>query len=95
MQYWHVNWLHDEIEDPVTIFNEIGEDGYETRKIHIYRDGRKIRADEHHESPEIGLGEIPVGDIRDVAAMPEFQAFVITRAEFDTWWESAAWPSRG
>ncbi|MDX6764904.1 hypothetical protein SIN09_37375, partial [Streptomyces sp. F8] len=63
MEYWHVNWLHDFPEEPVAVYSEIGEDGFETRKVHVYRDGRTIRADEQHESAEIGLSEIPVGDI--------------------------------
>ncbi|MFJ9591195.1 DUF6881 domain-containing protein [Streptomyces virginiae] len=94
MKYWHVNWLHDTADDPVTIYSEIGEDGYETRKVHIYADGRILRADEHHESREIGLGEIPVGDIADVAGQPEFEAKVITQEAFEDVWEKASWPSR-
>lgn len=93
MNYWHVDWLHDVPEDPVTIYSEIGEDGYETRKVHIYRDGRKIRSDEQHESTEIGLSEIPVGDISDVAAQAEFQAEVVTRAVFENAWKDASWPA--
>ncbi|MFF4392662.1 DUF6881 domain-containing protein [Streptomyces sp. NPDC001552] len=94
MKYWQVNWLHDTPEDPVTIYSEIGEDGYETRKVHVYLDGSMLRADEHHESREIGLGEIPVGDIADVAAQPEFQAKVVTQAVFESVWEKSSWSSR-
>ncbi|CAL9632836.1 hypothetical protein SUDANB120_06142 [Streptomyces sp. enrichment culture] len=94
MEYWHVNWLHDFPDEPVTIYSAIGDDGYETRKVHVYRDGRTVRADEQHESAEIGLSEIPVGDIAEVERQPEFQASVVTRAVFEDAWKAAPWPPR-
>ncbi|MFJ2825932.1 DUF6881 domain-containing protein [Streptomyces toxytricini] len=95
MEYWCVNWLHDFPGDLVTIYSEIGDDGYETRKVHLYRDGRTVRADEQHESVEIGLSEVPVGDIAEVDLQPEFQASVVTRAMFEDAWKAAPWPVRG
>ncbi|RLU90391.1 hypothetical protein CTZ27_20870 [Streptomyces griseocarneus] len=92
MKYWKVEWHHDFVEEPVVFFSEIGRDGYETRKVQSYRDGRLIKADASHESGEIGLGEIPVGDIEDVDAQEEFSAVVITRTEFWGIWEKAVWP---
>ncbi len=94
MEYWHVDWLHDAPEDPVSIYSEIGDDGYETRKVHVYRNGRTIRSDDQYESREIGLSEIPVGSIADVAAQPDFRAMLIDRAKFESMWEAASWPAR-
>ncbi len=73
------------------LFSEIGEDGYETRKIQGYRDGRLLRADDLHETSEVGLSEIPVGNIEDVAAQADFSANVILRAEFEDVWNRASW----
>ncbi|WP_308297194.1 MULTISPECIES: hypothetical protein [unclassified Streptomyces] len=87
-----MEWLHDFPSELVIFYSEIGEDGYEVRKVQRYRDGRTLKADELHESGEIGLSEIPVGSIEDVASQPEFSAFVITREEFEKEWRGASWP---
>ncbi|MGX7761082.1 DUF6881 domain-containing protein [Streptomyces angustmyceticus] len=89
MQYWKVIWHHDFKEEPVTLFSEIGEDGYETRKVQEYRDGHLLRTDGTNETAEIGLSEIPVGNIEDVAAQPEFSAFAISKSNFEAAWDRA------
>ncbi|MEU8028176.1 hypothetical protein AB0C13_06000 [Streptomyces sp. NPDC049099] len=91
MEYWMVDWLHDFESEPVRFYSEIGHDGYEVRKVQGYRDGRMLKADESHESTEIGLSEIPVGTIEDVASQPEFSASLISREEFEQAWQSASW----
>ena len=93
MDYWKVEWHHDFTEEPIVLFSEIGEDGYETRKIQLYRDGRLLKADEAHENGTIGLSEIPVGDIADVAAQAEFSAWVISKSDFYEVWDQASWPT--
>lgn len=95
MDYWRVHWHHDVADEPVTIWNEIGDDGYEVRKVHHYRDGRALRTDARHENGEIGLGVVPVGELRDVQAQPEFSATAVTRREFEAVWSGAAWPEPG
>ncbi|MGC0338352.1 DUF6881 domain-containing protein [Streptomyces sp. SLBN-8D4] len=89
MEYWKVIWHHDFEAEPVAFFSEIGDDGYETRKVQKYRDGRILRTDGSDENSEIGLSEIPVGEIEDVAAQSEFSAFVISEAEFEEVWNRA------
>ncbi|KUL61904.1 MULTISPECIES: DUF6881 domain-containing protein [Streptomyces] len=92
MEYWKVHWHHDYDQEPIVIYSEVGSDGYETRKIQEHRDGKILRSDASHESREIGLSEIPVGDIKDVAAQAEFSAFLISRADFDAVWRQARYP---
>ncbi|MFJ2399506.1 DUF6881 domain-containing protein [Streptomyces sp. NPDC087843] len=94
MEYWKVDWLHEFKDEPTRFYSEIGPDGYEVRKIQHYRDGRELRADEAHESSEIGLSEIPVGPIEDVASQPEFAARLISREEFEHVWQNASWSTR-
>jgi hypothetical protein len=91
MEYWKVRWHHDFTEEPVTIWNEIGFDGYEVRKIQEFRDGRLLKADEQHETGEIGLSEVPVGDLNEVAAQSDFSAVAITSKEFEIEWTRASW----
>ncbi|MFI7094973.1 DUF6881 domain-containing protein [Streptomyces lydicus] len=89
VQYWKVIWHHDFTAEPVTLFSENGEDGYETRKVQEYRDGRLLRTDGSAETADIGLSEVPVGRIEDVSAQPEFSASVITAGEFEAVWSAA------
>ncbi|MGW1197289.1 DUF6881 domain-containing protein [Streptomyces sp. NPDC002536] len=91
-EYWKVLWHHDFQEEPVVLIMEIDQDGYETKKVQEYRDGRILMADEHHEGRTIGLSEIAVGSIDEVAAQPEFSAHVISNAKFEEWWDRAQWP---
>jgi hypothetical protein len=93
MEHWKVDWLHDCPSDPVTLYSEIGADGYEVRKVERYADGRALRADASHESAEIGLGQVPVGTLDDVNAQPEFRAVAIGAGEFERQWRAARWPS--
>ncbi|MFF4487173.1 DUF6881 domain-containing protein [Streptomyces sp. NPDC001544] len=92
MEYWKVDWSHDFQSEPTTFYSEIGGDGYEIRKIQIYWDGRMLKSDKFHESGEIGLSEIPVGAIEDVASQPEFSAALVNQGEFEQVWELASWP---
>lgn len=89
MEYWKVIWHHVFAREPVVIFNEIGEGGYETRKVQEYRNGRLLRTDGTDETDEIGLGEIPVGNIEDVAAQAEFSAIIISAEQFNAVWDLA------
>ncbi|MFD7920617.1 DUF6881 domain-containing protein [Streptomyces sp. NPDC059740] len=86
MQYWKVLWHHEFTEEPIAIYSEIGEDGYETRKVERFRDGRWGWASEHASSAPTELGEIPLGSIEDFQNEPEFSAFVITEEEFEAVW---------
>jgi hypothetical protein len=89
MDYWKVIWHHDFDTEPVVLYNEIGEDGYEVRKVDEYCDGRLAWADETREVDGTRLGEIPVGPIEDVQAQAEFSAFVITKEQFEVMWDRA------
>lgn len=93
MEYWRVEWHHDLDEEPVLFYSEIGPDRWETRRIQGYRDGRLLRADAEHETAEVGLSEVPLGDIAEVSAREEFSAHVIPRHAFEGVWRQARWPS--
>lgn len=88
MDYWRVRWHHDVPEDPALIFCEIGPDGYETRKVEEFHDGRLAWADEQGGVGTF-LGEIRVGSIAEVQAQEEFTASVITPADFRVMWGRA------
>ncbi|MFI1972772.1 DUF6881 domain-containing protein [Streptomyces cinnamoneus] len=94
VEYWNVAWHHDYPEEPITLLSEVGRDGYETRKVAKFRDGTALKADASHEGRMIGLGEIPVGNIKEVDSQPDFSAHLISREDFEEAWNQAAWPQR-
>jgi hypothetical protein len=95
MIYMRVEWLHDEPGDPVLLFSEIGEDGYETRKVEVFRDGAMTYADEESSTGQTWLGEAPVPPIEEIAANTEFRPHAITRDEFEEIWDRAHHASTG
>ncbi|NEA26854.1 DUF6881 domain-containing protein [Actinomadura bangladeshensis] len=88
--YLKVEWFHDFDDEPVEIYSEVGEDGYESRKIEIFRDGRLEYADEHRESGATFLSEAPVGAVEEIAARDEFRPRAISEQEFEEVWARAA-----
>lgn len=92
MQYWRVEWRHDFNDEATFFYSEIGDNGYEVRKVQEYRDGTLLKADRNHESAQIFLGEAPVGEIEDVNAEEGFTATHITPEYFEEMWHRAAWP---
>jgi len=91
MRYIKVAWLHDYPRDPVLLYSEVGADGYETRKVELFRDGAMTFADEETEAGSTGLGEIPVPSLEEIAADTEerFVPEAITREEFERVWTQA------
>lgn len=94
MEYWKVHWHHEFESEPTLLYCEIGEDGYEVRKVQKYRNGMALKADELHESGDVGLSEIPVGPLKDVVSQAEFSALYITADEFEREWGIASWSRR-
>ncbi|MER6686794.1 DUF6881 domain-containing protein [Streptomyces olivaceoviridis] len=94
MEHWKVDWAHEFQSEPVRSYSEIGSDGYDARKIQIYRDERILKADTSHESAEIGLREVPAASIDDVANQPDFSASSISPEGFEQAWRTASWATR-
>ncbi|MFG2561610.1 DUF6881 domain-containing protein [Streptomyces sp. NPDC048496] len=86
MRYVKVAWSHDFADDPVLYLSELGDDGYETRKVQFYRDGRVEWADESHETATVGLSEIPFPALEEISSQPEFVAELIDSKEFEQAW---------
>ncbi|MFD9057065.1 DUF6881 domain-containing protein [Streptomyces albidoflavus] len=89
MRYVKVAWVHDFADDPVLYLGELGDDGYETRKVQFYRDGRSEWADESFETATVGLSEISFPPLEEISSQPEFTAQVITPEEFERAWNEA------
>ncbi|MEV6348072.1 hypothetical protein [Actinoplanes sp. NPDC051851] len=89
MWYLRVLWHHDQPGDPVEYFSEVGDDGWEVRRVQRYRDGRLEWADGTRETNSVGLSEAPI-DFDEIALQAEFGAFVISEAEFEQEWSKAS-----
>ncbi|MFI0422952.1 DUF6881 domain-containing protein [Spongiactinospora sp. 9N601] len=94
---WHlrVEWHHDFPEEPVELYSEIDDEGYELRKVQVFRDERLERADAETETAATGLSEVPIGSVDEIDAQDEFSASMISRAEFEHMWSRAAVPGDG
>ncbi|EHR61156.1 hypothetical protein SaccyDRAFT_2276 [Saccharomonospora cyanea NA-134] len=90
MRYVKVAWEHESPDEPVLFLSELDADGYETRKVQFYRDGRAEWADETRENEAVGLAEIPLPrSLNEILGQPEFDAQVIDPAEFECAWQQA------
>lgn len=81
--------MQDFSEEPVDIYSEVGDDGYEVRKVEVFRDGRLQYADERREAGGTALSEAPVGSVAEIAAQEGFRPHVISEQEFEEMWTRA------
>ena len=84
-----VVWHHDAPDEPVVLWSEIGDDGYERRKVDEYRDGRLDRADATTSTGTTVLGDQRVPPLHEIDADDEFTAVAISAEEFQRVWDRA------
>jgi hypothetical protein len=86
--YVKVEWRHDLENEPILLMSEI-EDGWEVRKVEVYRDGRSERAGAGIESDTCRLSVGPFPDLEEIAADPQFRILPTSREEFQQYWGRA------
>jgi hypothetical protein len=93
MKAW---WHHDSADLPVLLFSELDAERWETRSVEVFRDGRIGYASATESAGPTMLGQLPVPELDEIRADPEFDAEEITREEFEAVWErraaGPAWP---
>lgn len=92
MRYMKADWFHQDPDDPILYYCEIGEDGYETRKIEVYRDGRMAVANQYEDEDPDGeawLATVVIPPIEEIDEDPQFRAVEIQTSEFEDMWEKA------
>lgn len=94
VRYIKVLWHHECPEDPIELYSEVGDDGWEVRKVELYRDGRYGRASSEGSTASTGLSDEPIPDIAEIAALEEFTPNEISADEFETVWQNAQTHSR-
>ena len=89
VRYQRVVWHHDRKDEPVVLFNEIGGDNYERRKVEEYRDGTLDYADGERATGSTLLGDQEMPPLEEINADPEFSGEAIDAAVFERVWEQA------
>ncbi|MBR1158187.1 DUF6881 domain-containing protein [Bradyrhizobium elkanii] len=89
MTYLKVKWIHAHADEPVLIYSELDHKHWELRKVEISPDGRIGYADAEVEVGDTGLGQMPLPSVEEIAADPEFEPEVISKAEFEKIWAMA------
>ena len=88
MEYIKVKWVHTHPDEPVLLYSEIDENGWETRKVEVYTDGRVGFADssETTASTNTKLSLEPLPSIAEISSDPQFEPIEITKEEFEAVW---------
>jgi hypothetical protein len=89
MRYLFVRWIHDEDAEPVELYSELDEAGWEIRKVERWRDGQFGYAGPDGCQGSTRLGEVPVPEIVEIIADPQFDAKGIGRSVFEDVWDAA------
>ncbi len=89
MRYMKVAWLHDDPDEPIMIFCECDDNGWETRKIEIYRGGRVTRAHKDGASEGLMLSVEPIPSLAEINLQSQFRAVEISEIEFNYAWQSS------
>ncbi|PWW60252.1 DUF6881 domain-containing protein [Actinokineospora spheciospongiae] len=89
MRYVKVHWHHDDEDDPVLYLSELDEDGYETRKVQFYGNGRSEYADADIDTASVGLSEVPFPSIAEISSQPDCAAESMDPEEFERAWARA------
>ena len=86
MRYIRVRWIHSFPTEPVEIYSESDENGWETRKIEIFGDGSASCASSIECTGSSRLATIPIAPVQEITDS-QFQACEVTKREFEACWE--------
>jgi hypothetical protein len=87
--YLKLIWHHDLDDEPVWFYSELDNERYETRKVEVFRDGRRFFADAQSSTGNTMLGEIPAPSLEELAEDGEFTPSLMGRDEFEAEWQAA------
>ncbi|WP_067468308.1 DUF6881 domain-containing protein [Nocardia amamiensis] len=86
MWYLKAQWHHNFTDEPVEMFSEIGDDGFEVRKVEIFSDGRMDWADAGRGTGTTTLSRMPIPMVDEINEQVEYSALAVDAREFETVW---------
>ena len=89
MMYIQVKWIHSLSSEPVVMYSEIDESGWEVRKVEVYADGRMGFASSTESKGGSGLSKEPLPSVAEIAADPQFEPLEINQIDFERIWAKA------
>lgn len=89
MHYIKVLWLHGRPDDPIMLYSECDDDGWEIRKVEVFPDGSFVSTDEEYNGHGTGLGLEPIPSLDEISKSPNFQPSKIEKADFEKVWSKA------
>jgi hypothetical protein len=88
-RYQKVYWHHESSDEPVVLYSEVDDSGWETRKVEAYRDGRQDFGDASRSTGTTMLGKVVTPSVEEIDAQQEFSAAEISHDEFESIWRRA------
>jgi hypothetical protein len=89
MRYVRVIWKINKPQHPVEILTEIDESNMETRKVHIFPDAHRERADAQKHEADTELSYEPFPSIDEINEDPQFVASNMSKDEFEREWNAS------
>lgn len=89
MKYIKTKWNHNHKNEPITLFSEISDTSWETRKVDVYRDGVLQYADKTSNTGDTRLSIEPYPTVGEINKNQEFSAIEINKEEFEEIWNKA------
>lgn len=89
MEYFGARWLHNDEDDPVVLWHEVGDDRLEARKVHEFRDGTLERTDRIQPEKRTSLSWTTLPLVDEIQVQPDFEVFPLTADQFEAVWQSA------
>lgn len=86
MKYLQVSWIHNFDDEPILLYHEMDDHGYEVRKIEIYKDGSFGIASSETDFGGTLLSPEPIPDVEEIRRDSQFIPRIISREEFEEEW---------
>ena len=94
MKYELVDWQHNLDTQPAMIYSEIDDDGWEVRKVEVYRDGRVTFSDGTTCTGLTQLSETPLPSLAEIDGVEVLTGEVVAKEVFEAVWRRA-WARSG
>jgi hypothetical protein len=87
--YFKVTWRHDdlrEMDEAAVLYHEVGADGWESRRVEAFSDGRLAVADAIDPAAPTSLSFERFPSVEEIASQADFEVEEIDEAQFEAMW---------